>query len=74
MCIGNKHIFACEFTIHFNVRDKVALDLFKYNYNLSPSGFLQSQSLFFMKFTSNIQHIFFNLSPPEVSPRFLVYV
>ena len=74
MTTGNKLSFACEFTIHFNVKDKVALDQFKSNENLSLSGLLMIQSLFLLKYTPYIQHIIFNQSPSEVSTCFLVYM
>ena len=74
MFTGNKPIFSCEFSILFNVNDKVSLDLFKSDYYLYLSGLLLSQSFFSLKFTSYIQHILFNKSPPEVNPCFLVYL
>ena len=74
MSTGKKTSFACEFTIRFNVKDNVALDLFKSNKNISIYGLLRRQSLFFLKFTLKIQHILFNLYLPKFSPRFLVRV
>ena len=45
MYTGNKPIFACEFTIHFNVKDMVSLDLLESNNSFYFYGLLQSQGL-----------------------------
>ena len=51
MLTGSKPIFVCQFTIHFNVKYKVALHIMKYEENLSLSGILWNQYLFPLKFT-----------------------
>ena len=59
MSTGKKSSFACEFTIHFNVKYQVALDLLESNNNLSASSILWSQAFFPLKCTSLFKHPLF---------------
>ena len=74
MYTGNKPIFACEFTIHFNVKYKVALDLLEYNEKLSFYSLLNSQALFPLKQTIYIKHPTFNRYHTDVITHLIVYL
>ena len=71
MYTGNKSSFACEFTIHVNVKYKVALDRLESNNNISLSSILWRQAFFPLKCTSYFQHILFNWFYPGVSTHIL---
>ena len=73
MSTNRKPSFDCEFTIHFNAKHNVALDLLESNENVLFSGIFRSQA-FLLKFTSYIQNLLFNKSTPGVSYCFLVYI